>query len=586
MATTHETTKKALNMDRERVLPFTKGDFRGESLAVLGKKGSGKSTTVQVLVEELLEGPVPFPLVLIDPQDEYYGLTERYDILVVGRSPHASVPLDPLKAGALAEFSLTRGIPLILSLYGYSEEERFTLLASFFKRLWVLEEQMKKPYMVICEEAHKYLPQQGKTPVSDILADIFLLGRKYGLGTILATQRSAKIHKDTISQSGIFVLHKVTYPTDLDVYKDLLPLPPKQVEAMVRRLRKGGAIVMYEDDSLPEEVANEVIVPVQIRKQHTFHAGATPDFATVESPSLRQLDERLLRELQQLLAEAVPDVVTEESELHKRVRMLEKEIQEKDASNTHLQEEILLKQRTVESLESQLHLASQLTVSLTGVPALESLFSDLHSFRVEQAHVDQVTLGGGGGGSKKPDSESENSPLMTTVQQMRTAIDALVTRLQHLAQQDEETQRLRKSLAHLAQQDKSKGTSTQVTRGMSDQVLHPRERRRLETLIGTIQRLHHASFQCALLSLLLQHEGQALSYGDIAAKLRYAVETVRHTTTTGLRKEGLIAKVSDAPGYVSQFSDYCKNHFPGASEQVIREYLLQALVPLAEGKGA
>jgi DNA helicase HerA-like ATPase len=86
-----------------------------------------------------------------------------------------------------------------------------------------------------------YLPAAGgDDPVFSILADIFLLGRKYGLGTIVATQRSQKIHKDTISQSELYLLHKVTHPKDIEVYEDLVPLPAKEVRAMLSRLCKGS----------------------------------------------------------------------------------------------------------------------------------------------------------------------------------------------------------------------------------------------------------------------------------------------------------------------------------------------------------
>ena len=39
-----------------------------------------------------------------------------------------AIQLDPEKAGALAEFSLTHDLPVVLSLGKYDDEERFTLL--------------------------------------------------------------------------------------------------------------------------------------------------------------------------------------------------------------------------------------------------------------------------------------------------------------------------------------------------------------------------------------------------------------------------------------------------------------------------
>ena len=178
MSTTVETDIEAvLNIDRDGKLPFTRDRLRGVSVTVLGRKGSGKSTTVRVLAEELLKRKVD--QVVVDPQDEYYTLAEAFDILVAGRSRHVSLQLDPEKAGALAEFSLTRGLPVVLSLVGkYGADERFTLLRNYFMRLWELEEDLRRPYVLVLEEAHKFLPQVGTTPVFDVLSDCFLLGRK------------------------------------------------------------------------------------------------------------------------------------------------------------------------------------------------------------------------------------------------------------------------------------------------------------------------------------------------------------------------------------------------------------------------
>ncbi len=152
-----------LQIDRDGMLPFTKGRLSGASITILGRKGTGKSTTLAVLAEELLKQGVP--LVIVDPQGEYYSLAQKFDIIVAGRTAHALVSLDPEKAGALAEFSLMHNVPVVLSLPRYTTQERFTLLRCFFEHIWTLEEDVRKPYFVLLEEAHTYLPQVGTTPV-------------------------------------------------------------------------------------------------------------------------------------------------------------------------------------------------------------------------------------------------------------------------------------------------------------------------------------------------------------------------------------------------------------------------------------
>jgi DNA helicase HerA-like ATPase len=54
----------------------------GRSIAVLGITGSGKTNTAAVLIEELLSNDLP--LTIVDIEGEYWGLKERFEILVAG----------------------------------------------------------------------------------------------------------------------------------------------------------------------------------------------------------------------------------------------------------------------------------------------------------------------------------------------------------------------------------------------------------------------------------------------------------------------------------------------------------------------
>jgi len=61
----------------------------GKFIAILGIRGSGKTNTAAVILEELLE--YNFPLTIVDVDGEYWGLKEEYEILVVGKSENVDV---------------------------------------------------------------------------------------------------------------------------------------------------------------------------------------------------------------------------------------------------------------------------------------------------------------------------------------------------------------------------------------------------------------------------------------------------------------------------------------------------------------
>jgi len=530
---TGSSSDKPFYIDRDGKLPFTRNRLRGASITILGRKGTGKSNTLAVFIEELLERRVP--LVIVDPQDEYYTLGQEYDLIVAGRTAHALISLDPLKAGALAEFSLTHNFPVVLSLRKYTVEERFTLLRLYFERLWALEEDLRKPYFVLLEEAHTYLPQVGTTPVFSILADIFLLGRKNGLGTILATQRSQKVHKDTISQSEIYLLHKVSHPKDLEIYEDLVPRTSKEVRAMNSRLRKGSAIVLYEDETLPEDVPSDVVELVQIRTQRTYHAGATPTFEQEDPVVLRQLDETLVQELQRLLAEEEQGESDEVRLLRRQIGVLEEERARQEEVLAQRQDESLAKEQQIRELAAQVDLLSKIQVSFNGsiISALDlpsALQLDTLHTHVNQATIAVERVIGG-----TPESVSVNQPSFA-----------------------------------------SEHPSGEETR---DQALLFSEQKLLTKLMSQVKALSPS--EKTLLTWLIEHDGAQMSSRQLADAVSADIRVTWADRTTKLVKLPFVRRWGTRPfWYKAIIGEYCRDHFASVKDCNV---IIQQLVKTAQG---
>jgi len=317
--------------------------FVGRSVAVLGITGSGKTNTAAVLIEELLTQGLP--MTIVDIEGEYWGLKQSYDLLIAGRSEHAELEIGPDNAAQLAKISVQRGISVILDLSDYTQDEQYAFLVAYFQSLWDVAGKERKPYQIILEEAHEWVPQGTRTPLKQLLTRIALRGRKRGLGIILMSQRSAKVEKDVLTQVPLLFLHKVVHPIDLKVYKDLIPLPGAQVEAMIGALQQGQAVVVFNQD----------VTAAHIRLRHTFHAGATPTLGTTVEPELRRVDEKTLRELQALLT--AEKKTASGSNQTRRIQELEAVVAAKDAE--------------IAELQKQLALVSKLQVSVTSPEKLE-----------------------------------------------------------------------------------------------------------------------------------------------------------------------------------------------------------------------
>ena len=143
------------------------------------------------------------------------------------------------------------------SVYYFSEEEIQKL---DFPMVWL-----------VIDEAHEFLPKDGKTLASDPLITILREGRQPGISLILATQQPGKIHTDVMTQSDTIIAHRITAKLDtealgalmqsylrvgLDKYLDDLP-------------RVKGAAIILDD-------ANERMYPMRVRPRFTWHGGAAP----------------------------------------------------------------------------------------------------------------------------------------------------------------------------------------------------------------------------------------------------------------------------------------------------------------------
>lgn len=357
-----------LQVDARNLLELPLEALVGESVAVLGIKGSGKTNTAAVLIEELLS--CGLPLTIVDIEGEYWGLKEQFAILVAGRSQNVDLEVSAVHAGKIAEFSVTNGISVILDLSEFSQDEMNDFLLRYFRSLWETSFTLRRPYEIVLEEAHEFVPQSVRTPLKEILTRIALRGRKRGLGIISVSQRSAKVEKDVLTQASILFLHRVVHPIDIKVYQDILPLPSKEVENIIGNLRSGQAIVLN----------NHQVDVIQVRLRHTFHVGATPQLRASNVPRLRRVDLAMLENLKNLLSQ----VKTQENSLEKTIRELQDLVDEKDAK-------IEEQKATIERLRIQTELLSKLELSL-GLASTEALLpsSKVNSLEVEQIHASQL----------------------------------------------------------------------------------------------------------------------------------------------------------------------------------------------------
>ncbi|HDL86341.1 MAG TPA: DUF87 domain-containing protein [Candidatus Acetothermia bacterium] len=298
-------------------------DIIGQCIAILGIRGSGKSNTAGVIFEELLHNN--YPLSIIDIDGEYFGLKEKYEVLVVGRGEGVEIEVDENCAQEIAQISMEKNIPIVVDLSGFLSEERTAFLQEYLSALWTLAGRLRHPYIIGIEEAHEFIPQGVKTELKELIARIALRGRKRGLGAIVISQRSAKVDKDVLSQAGMLFLHRVVHEVDMRVYSELLPWRKAETKEIITALSTGECVYLHGDS----------VIPIYVRERETFHAGFTPSLEVVITPELKQVSQAII--------EAI-----EHAKLGKgkktRIDQLEEQLD-------HLESEALKKDETIARLE-------------------------------------------------------------------------------------------------------------------------------------------------------------------------------------------------------------------------------------------
>lgn len=110
------------------------------------------------------------------------------------------------------------------------------------------------PVMIVCEEAHNYVPQ------SDIAAyrasrksieRIAKEGRKYGLSLMMVSQRPSEVSETIFSQCNNFLALRLTNSADQDYVRRLFPNNSRAITEILPNLGPGECIVVGDAVVLP-----------------------------------------------------------------------------------------------------------------------------------------------------------------------------------------------------------------------------------------------------------------------------------------------------------------------------------------------
>lgn len=332
----------SLKISRELALP---DNAVTSTMVIYGGKGMGKTNCGAVIAEECKRVRKRFAV--IDPMGVWWGLQHATDgkgpgieVLVLG-GKHGDIPIEPIGGMIVADLVADEDVDVVIDISRrpdgkmWSVNERIRFVTDYITRLYERQGERSRPLLQIIDEAGRFCPQvipTGRIDLSKCVGAIECMveeGRNVGIGTVLLTQRSARMNKSVSELADCMVAFRTVGPRSVDAILDWLGehIPKERWKDLVDKLRKlpvGSALVVS-----PGWLDFEGVVAMRARE--TFDSSKTP--TGQERRTSGKAAKPDLTKYQARMAEVIDRVEAQNpAKLRARIVTLEKELATKVSS--------------------------------------------------------------------------------------------------------------------------------------------------------------------------------------------------------------------------------------------------------------
>lgn len=265
-------------------------DLITQAIAILARRGAGKTYTASVIVEEVIGAGLP--VCVIDPTGAWWGLRSSADgkraglpVIILGGS-HGDVPLESTAGKVIADLVVDHPGAYVLDLSAFESnaaQDRFA--TDFMERLYRAKNVHPDALLLVVDEADSFAPQRPQANQMRMLGALGALeaivrrGRIRGLGCLLITQRAAVLNKNVLTQIEVLIAMQTTSPQDRDaigswVEANATKAELAEVGATLAGLKPGEA--WFWSPSW-----QRMLKRIVVRKRHTFDSSKTPEAGAV-----------------------------------------------------------------------------------------------------------------------------------------------------------------------------------------------------------------------------------------------------------------------------------------------------------------
>ena len=265
-----------------------------------------------------VDSPVPFRLETLrakieatkpsqpSKQDSHNSILQKLDVLVSdarlkflmeewgGRSedPFPSIVSQLVGDGPM---------PRVIDLSGVPNEVAGVSSAVIARTIFNLkvwqtsDERASDPVLLVCEEAHRYVPNRGEAQyeaAQEAIRRIAKEGRKYGVGLLLVSQRPSEVEATVLSQCNSWIVLRVTNESDRGHVKAILPDSMAGLTKMLSGLRRQEAIFVGQAAMLPSRIMIRDLEDNQLPKSNDIDFDQGWQSETMSAEQLTAVAER------------------------------------------------------------------------------------------------------------------------------------------------------------------------------------------------------------------------------------------------------------------------------------------------------
>lgn len=296
----------------------------------IGRSGSGKSYAAMRLAELFLDNGAQ--IIALD----WVGIWWSLRLAADGKAPgfehvyifggeHADVDLRPESGALMADLVVDKHISVVLDVMHFRKAERTRFATAFAEQFFHRKKTARTACHLFIEEAQAYLPQMvrgDEARMVGVFEDIGKVGRNYGIGSSLISQRPQAINKDVLNQVEVLLAFQTNGPQERKAIAGWTAENTDAGATMIQelpKLRVGNALVWS-----PQWL--RVAKPVTIAARTTYDASSTPTQKakairpkTLAKADLDQLGEQITATIEKAKAD-------DPRELRKQIADLRKQL--------------------------------------------------------------------------------------------------------------------------------------------------------------------------------------------------------------------------------------------------------------------